>query len=119
MDTKSNQGPGGPLKKTGGPGEEWDEVIGSLIDSIPASQLPGVRRVPQSYSAMRIADASTFTKQMSIEIESRCHKACVPMKECKCIMSMVSNVIKSWKKCHNPCKIRNEALSLSWVPVWT
>ena len=48
MDTKSNQGPGGPLKKTGGPGEEWDEVIGSLIDSIPASQLPGVRRVPQS-----------------------------------------------------------------------
>ena len=70
------------IQRTGGPGEEWDEVLGLSIDSISASQLPGMRRVLQSYSPVRmphrLSDAVVCTKQMSTEVESRCHKCMSP-----------------------------------------
>ena len=44
--------------RTGGPAEEWDRVINPSIDSIPASQIPAVRRVLQIYSSLQIADPS-------------------------------------------------------------
>ena len=36
------------IQRIGGLGEEWDEVIGPFIDSIPASELPVVRSETQS-----------------------------------------------------------------------
>ena len=46
------------IQKTGGPGEEQDEVISPFIDSIPASQLPVVRRVTPSTETSKITNPS-------------------------------------------------------------
>ena len=89
------------IQRTGDQAEEWDEMIGLSIDSIPASQLPVVIRMLLRYNALRIAnpssDVSIFARQLSIEIEPICHKACVLTREFKCCRSVVSNVIKSFK----------------------
>jgi hypothetical protein len=51
-DKTSTKHLGGPFKRKGGPAEEWDEVIGPSIDSIPSTQLPVVRTVLQRYRAL-------------------------------------------------------------------
>jgi hypothetical protein len=98
--------PGGPMKRKGGPADEWEEVIGPSLDAIPATQLPLKRTVLQRYRSIRIEkpleNSKALAKEISIEVEEIWNKARVPTKPHKNCVLAVTEVIGLWKSCHNP-----------------
>lgn len=97
---------GGPFKRTGSSAEEWEDVVGPSVNSLPAQQLPTVRTILQRYRALRIEkvkeDSSTLADVIASEVETIWSKARVPTRDHHNCVKAVLDIIKIWKQCHNP-----------------
>lgn len=107
-----NSTKGGPLKRTGPKAEEWDQVVGPSLDSIPASQLPTVKTILQRYRAYRISNPSESTssvaKIIAADVKAIWDRAKIPTIPLKNCVRKVVEKIELWKSVHNPGELSDK-----------
>ncbi len=103
---------GGPLKRINEQASLWNSVIGTSLDSTPASQLPSIRTVLRRYRALRIDHVQdntyTLAKIITSEVTNIWNRACVPTTSYDNCVRKVVEAITLWKCNHNPADLARD-----------
>ncbi len=100
---------GGPMKRNA----TWNSVIGTSLDSIPASQLPTVHTILRRYRALRIENEQDKTiilaKMLMDEVSKIWDKAYEPIASYDNCVKRIQDTIYMWKSCHSPADLSDKA----------